>query len=138
MTVRGLTEQGVNSTFWQQQEEEEGSCLEQEGEMKSIFIQLSKELSTVCGRRERGSKAKRGCRSLVMVIVSCCQTEIINTIFFNKKIPAVYAFGSHSILKTYQAIYGRDMWYTLESCNPRHTLKERCDRVCGYGSVQSS
>lgn len=35
---RGLTEQGVNSTFWQQEEEEEGSYLEQEGEMKSIFI----------------------------------------------------------------------------------------------------
>lgn len=30
--------QGVNSTFWQQEEKEEGSCLEQEGEMKSIFI----------------------------------------------------------------------------------------------------
>lgn len=37
-TSRGLTWQGVNSTFWQQEEKEEGSCLEQEGEMKSIYI----------------------------------------------------------------------------------------------------
>lgn len=86
----------------------------------------------------KGSEAKHGCSSLVVVLKSCCQTEIINTILFNKKIPAVHAFGSHSILKTYQAICGRYMWYTLKSCNPRQTLKERCDRVCGYGSVQSS
>lgn len=33
----------------------------------------------------KGSQAKRGCSSLVMVIKLCCQTEIINTILFNKK-----------------------------------------------------
>lgn len=86
----------------------------------------------------KGSEAKPGCSSLVMVIKSRCQTEIINTTLFNTEIPAVRAFGSHSILKTYQAICGRCMWYTLESCNPRRTLRKRCDRVCGCGSVQSS
>lgn len=37
---RGFTLQGVNtnSNFWQRKEEEEGSCMKQGGEMKSIFI----------------------------------------------------------------------------------------------------
>lgn len=87
---------------------------------------------------KKGSEAKQGYRSLVMVINLCCQAEIINTILFNKKFQTVPAFLFHSILKTYQAMHGRYMWYTLKSRNLRRTLKERCDGVCGYGSLQSS
>lgn len=107
------------------------------GDEEYIYLTVKRVVNCVWEER-KGSEAKQGCSSLVMVINLCCQTEIINTILFNKKIPAVHAFGSHSILKTYQAICGRYMWYTLKSCNPRHTLKEWCDRVRGYGSVQSS
>lgn len=35
---------------------------------------------------KKGSEAKQGYRSLVMVINLCCQAEIISTILFNKKI----------------------------------------------------
>lgn len=54
------------------------------GDEEHIYSTVKRVVNCVWEER-KGSEAKRGCSSLVMLLKSRCQTEIINTILFNKK-----------------------------------------------------
>lgn len=83
---------------------------------------------------------KRGCsqRLLVIIVKFCCQILIINSIFIFNETPAVCVFLSLTILKMYQTIRGRDMWYRLENSNFRrsHTFAHSNVTECFAVGVQ--